>query len=150
MARRSKKGLGSVDIELDMERVAEMRERPEFYRKGADKLVEAACRISQRGEAWGFSKRKVFLSDLSKEVGIPMHRLAPLVVPAHNLGWLNLARADLVGAMDPKKVEDSEIVVGRSKSNPYGQASFHFIEIEPKSCFISKPLKGMIKRKKRR
>ena len=126
---RRRRALAGVRVDVDLERVAEMRDNPGFYRGAADKVVKAACRLSERGEAWGsvHGVRKVFLSDLARETHTPMARLARLLVPWSNLGWVSLARADLVGKMDPRKVADSEIEIGDSRVN--------FIEIEPrKDC----------------
>lgn len=125
--KRSRKRLGAVDVTLDPERLTEMRERAGVYKRAADKIVEAACRVSQRGDAWGYASQKVFLADLAAELDVPMKRLAPIVASSNALGWLELARADLAGAMDPKKLDASEVVVGRN-------ARFHFLVIDPKKC----------------
>lgn len=101
-----------------------MRAEPTFFRRSAKSMIGAACRISRRGGAWGWSRRKVFLSDVAHEIGVPMKRLAPMLVHFNNLGWIGLARADLVGGMDPKKVRDSEIDLD-------GRTTFHFLEVDP-------------------
>lgn len=120
-------GFGATHVEIDLDRVAEMRERPAFYKRTADKIVEAACRIARRGDGWG--ARKVFLSDLARELRIPMARLGPMLVHAQNLGWVTLARADVPAAMPPKKVADSEIVVGAGRRG-HAAPEYHFLEID--------------------
>lgn len=104
-----------------------MRENS-MFKDTADKLIEAACRISKRGDAWGYSGRKVFLVDVAQEINVPLKRLAGLLVAFHHLGWLDLARADLVSAMDLQQVRDSEIDFA-------GIARFHFLTVDPETCF---------------
>lgn len=139
-SRSRSRDLGVVHVTYDRERIEEMRERPEFYRKAADKVNEAACEIVKRGDGWG--ARKAFLSDVANAVGTPMRRLAPMVTAWNNLGWVSLSRADLVAAMDEKKVADSEVVLGK-------HASFHFLEVDPKRCAPT-TLRGAGRRRRRR
>lgn len=108
-----------IVVRVDPERLQEMRERAPFYQGAADELNKAACRLSARGEAWGASRRKVFLSDLAWEMKMSVQRMSSLLAAFHRLGWLELSRADLVSAMDAEKLVESEIVDGNS--------SYHFI-----------------------
>ena len=120
--KRRRAGLGVVQVRVDRDRVAEMRERPEFYKKAAGEVVKAACRVVKRGDAFG--GRRVFISDVAAEVGLPVKRLAPLLATWQRLGWVELVRADFRGAMDPAKVDASEIDNGVSR--------FNFVAVDPK------------------
>lgn len=128
--RGRSRGLGAVHTTIDLDYVREMSgERAPFFRDTAKSLIKAGCRILDDGEGWG--DRKIFLSDLSKAVGIPVKRLGPLMANLSSAGLVNTARADLVAAMDPRKVADSEVIV----RGPYGSdSSFHFLEIDPMKC----------------
>jgi len=96
----------AVRVSLDRERLAEMRERESFFHPAADRVNVAAREIVAMGEGWG---RKAFISDVAERLGSTPQRLAPLLVAWNNLGWVELGRADLVGAMPPKKVDASEV-----------------------------------------
>ncbi|HEX7095158.1 MAG TPA: hypothetical protein VF183_04710 [Acidimicrobiales bacterium] len=126
---RRRRGLGAVKVQLDRERIAEMREDPRgFYRGAADRVNRAACAIVGRGDGFG---RKAFLADVAAEVGVPMKRLGPMLAAWNNLGWVDLSRADLVGGMDAKKVKDSELEV-EGKLGSLGR--FHFVEAGSARC----------------
>ncbi len=96
-----------VDVTLDPERLADLRERQIFAEGTAQRLIDAGRQLAARGVSFG--PRKVFLGDLSDALGVPMTRLAPMVVHLANLGHLELARADLTAAMDPDTVAASAI-----------------------------------------
>jgi hypothetical protein len=110
-----------VHAHVDLERVEEMRANEAFYRPAAEKVNAAARDLVARGIGFG---DKAFVSDVAQALGMTTARLAPLLVNWNNIGWVRLARADLVGAMPPDKVRDSEIVFGRDERG----SSFHFIE----------------------
>lgn len=76
-----------------------------------------------------FGDRKVFVSALWRRVrrklGMPLEEFKQWLFSQHRAGALQLARADLVAAMDPKLVASSEIRVPG--------AEFHFVvDPEPK------------------
>lgn len=63
-----------------------------------------------------FGSRKVFLAALRRQLGadprfarMPRTAIDDLLVGANRAGLLELGRADLVAAMDPVEVRDSEI-----------------------------------------
>ncbi len=58
-----------------------------------------------------FGDDKVFISEVAKNLGVPdrdLERFKRRMVEAHVAGLLELSRADLVEAMDPRQVEESE------------------------------------------
>jgi hypothetical protein len=68
-----------------------------------------------------FGPRKVFLADVRRQLGpLPRAEVDGLLLAAHRAGLLELVRADLVAAMDPAEVRDSEI------ESPTG-ARYHFV-----------------------
>jgi len=77
-----------------------------------------------------FGNRKVFIAAIRRELratkyaSLPRAAIDELLIRAHREGLLQLARADLVAAMDPHEVRDSEITYG-------GIATFHFVVVEP-------------------
>jgi hypothetical protein len=86
---------------------------------------------NQDGLARGrFGARKVFIAAIRRELratkyaSLPRAAIDELLIRAHREGLLQLARADLVAAMDPHEVRDSEIAYG-------GNATFHFVVVEP-------------------
>lgn len=85
--------------------VAEMRDEPRWKRT-ADTVNAAADRVIARGAGFG---GKAFISDVASEVGMPLERLAPLLLRFRQAGWVELDRADLVAALDPAKVKASEL-----------------------------------------
>ena len=116
-------------LRIDRERLAEMREREDFYRGAARRVNAAARQLAEEGISWPpgeqaawNSRRKVFIVDVARAVGSTVPRLAPLLVHWNTLGWVELARADLVGAMDPTKVRESEILLDN--------ASYHFVVVD--------------------
>lgn len=128
-ARRKQRPLGAIETRVDLERVAEMRERPAFFGEVAQNLKAAACRIARRGDAFG--DRRVFVSDLAKETDLPVKRLAPILTNLANAGLIEVARADFVGGMPFEKVRDSEVIVRYSSGSA---SSYHFVTIDPKHC----------------
>ncbi len=98
----------------------------EFDLSAFARTVQAVARHSPTG--W-FGDNKVFIShvwrQLQKEPGFPRLALADFkhrLGEANNAGLLRLSRADLVQAMNPDDVRESE--------TPYLNAVFHFILIE--------------------
>lgn len=84
-----------------------------------------------QGRARGrFGDRKVFIAAIRRALRATKYRSLPraaideLLIRAHREELLQLARADLVAAMDPDEVRDSEISYGRL-------AQFHFVIDEP-------------------
>lgn len=79
-----------------------------------------------------FSERKVFISSLwheiRGEIGMTLPAFKRWLVQQHRTGRLVLARADLVAAMDPDLVRESEIEV--SDGGRY-VVQFHFVTSEP-------------------
>jgi hypothetical protein len=68
-----------------------------------------------------FGPRKVFLADVRRQLGpLPRAEVDGLLLAAHRAGLLELVRANLVAAMDPAEVRDSEI------ESPTG-ARYHFV-----------------------
>jgi len=83
------------------------------------------------GRARGrFGDRKVFIAAVrralraTKYASLPRAAIDELLIRSHREELLQLARADLVAAMDPDEVRDSEITYG-------GIARFHFVVVEP-------------------
>lgn len=122
MKRRRRSQLGAVKVTLDRERLREMRSEPAAAKRTAKGIKAAACELVHRAEVQG--KRKVFLSDIAAEVGLPMKRLAPIVASLHNLGLITLVRADLPAAMDQRKLAASEIELESTG------ARYHFVEVD--------------------
>lgn len=113
----------TVYVEIDRERIQEMREREAFFKPAAEKVNKIARELLARGI--GFGDRKAYISDVAAELGTTVSRLAPLLVSWNNLGWVHLVRADLVMAMPADKVRESEIVIGRADVRG---SSFHFVD----------------------
>ena len=81
--------------------------------------------VKAMGPEGRFGSRKVFISEAHKAYrrrrgSRNLHEFKELLVTANRLGQLKLTRADLVSAMDPRKVAESE--------TSYLTATFHFIE----------------------
>lgn len=53
--------------------------------------------------------RKVFLAPLAHEMNIPMGEFERTVIRMHQAGTIELSRADMVQAMDPRLVQQSEV-----------------------------------------
>jgi hypothetical protein len=72
-----------------------------------------------------FGQRKVFIAAIRRALlgtelkDLPRSTVDTLLVRAHRAGLLELARADLVAAMDQNEVRDSEVITSG--------ASFHFV-----------------------
>lgn len=87
--------------------------------------VIAAAEASKTG--W-FGDNKVFISHVwrqMREPGGDMDAFKARLVDAHRAALLTLSRADLVGAMDPKDVDESE--------THYLSATFHFVRLPDRS-----------------
>ena len=84
--------------------------------------VVAGALKNVRGQG-RFGDRKVFVSALWRRVrrklGMSLDEFKQWLFSQHRAGWVQLARADLVAAMDPKLVASSEIRVPG--------AEFHFV-----------------------
>jgi hypothetical protein len=85
------------------------------------------------GRARGrFGERKVFIAAIRRALratdyaGLPRAAIDELLLRANREDLLQLARADLVAAMDPDEVRDSEV------THPMG-AHFHFVVVERKA-----------------
>jgi hypothetical protein len=83
--------------------------------------VQAAARRCTSGR---FGQNKVFIAHVWREVRSELNEMQidafkDLLARANNRGLVSLSRADLVEAMEPRDVEESEI--------PYLNARFHFI-----------------------
>lgn len=135
----------TIKVEVDRERIEEMRERESFYRPYADRVNKIACDLLRQGV--GFSDRKVFISDVSTTMGVPMQRLAPMLVHMSKLGWVSLTRLDLPQAADPYKAKASEIETVLSFAvDEYG-TRYHLIEcrqLQDNPGARSKPMKKAI------
>lgn len=85
----------------------------------AEDANAAASRMAAGGRGWGSWRPKVFIVDLADELGQPLPVLGPMLLRWHRAGTVELVRADLVGAMGPAKVRDSELDDGIGR--------YHFI-----------------------
>lgn len=100
---------------------------------GADPLTLVREAVRSMPASGRFGHEKVFISEIWKRVGKRVAGTLPTLdefklwlVTQNRTRALTLARADLVGAMDPKKVQESEITdLG---------ATFHFV-IDPEAKF---------------
>jgi hypothetical protein len=73
-----------------------------------------------------FGRYKVFIAPIwTKAFSSTMTReeFDAAIISAHRNGFLHLCRADLVPAMDPRKVLESEVTY-------LGLATFHFVDLE--------------------
>lgn len=103
------------------ERLVESRERPQFFKKTADRVNEVAAELAREGTAWG--GRKVYISDVAKRLGATTQRIAGILLVANNRGWVELSRGDLTWAMDLDKIKASEI------ESPEGLSRYHFVVV---------------------
>lgn len=110
-----------------------MRERESFFKPVAEKVNAAAKKLVSSGE--GFGQRKAFISDVAKAVGSTVARLGPMLIRFNQLGWIELARADMPVAMDPEKVSRSEI--------EHGNASWHLVVVPGQTSESRSALDGM-------
>jgi hypothetical protein len=106
-------------------RPAEPRTRPPLDPAALAERVKAAARACPTGR---FGDHKVFIAhvwdrlrDEPDLAGMDLDGFKRALAEANNLRLLDLARADLVQAMDPEDVRRSEI--------QYLNATFHFIRI---------------------
>lgn len=90
----------------------------------ADLVNEAATQVEYR---WAPGTDKVFVVDLFQHLeaegrasGIDLDEMKRILLMLQRKGLIQMARADLVGAMDPERVRQSEIALG-------DVASFHFV-----------------------
>lgn len=100
---------------VDLEMVRRMRDRPDFYRPKADRVNDIARRLIAQGK--GFGGRKAFLADVAGQLGYTTRDMAATFLAWNNLGWVELARADLPGSFDASKVAASEIRTGDATYN---------------------------------
>lgn len=91
----------------------------------ATAVREAAARSTDGG----FGARKVFIANVWRTLrdhpaarGLSLDEFKHRLIAAHKAGLVGLARADLVGAMDPDAVRESETV--------HLEARYHFVERE--------------------
>lgn len=91
-----------------------------------DLLAAVRVAVEQMPEDGRFGRDKVFVSAIGRRLeasgvfpGLTLDRLKTWLVTANRNRQLTLARADLVGAMDPREVAASEI--------RYLNATFHFV-----------------------
>lgn len=88
--------------------------------------VQEAANSSAEGQRFG--DNKVFISEVARNLQIPRGDLRAFkrrLLQAREAGLLGLARADLVEAMDPRQVDDSETV----DDFGYGSEQYHFVRI---------------------
>jgi hypothetical protein len=87
----------------------------------------AAVKAAAAGATTGtFGDRKVFIASLWRApafAGLSLAEFKARLLAAHQAGAIRLARADLVAAMDPALVRESEL--------PHLEATYHFVEREP-------------------
>lgn len=102
------------------ERLQEAKERKAFFETTAKSIQDAADAVAAKGGGWNGS-RKVFISDVAQRLGVAPEKIAGPLLIANNRGWLELTRADLTGAMDEDKVEQSEVI------GPTGLDRYHFV-----------------------
>lgn len=86
----------------------------------AESVNAAAYKLTQSGKGL-FGEDKVFVSDIAKEMGIPVAELAPKLAEMYAKQELDMSRADLVEAMDEGKVKESEV---RAHG---GRSELHFV-----------------------
>lgn len=103
------------------ERIDDAKERPDFFKASLARVQDAAAKLVAEGNSFG--GRKVFISDIAKRLGTKPERIAGLLLVGQNQGWIRLARADLVGALDPKKTAASEV------ETPFG-GTVHFVVVD--------------------
>lgn len=91
------------------------------------KAVQASVDAWPRSERVGAFGDKVFIAAVYQDVGgrygMSREEFDAKLLAAHRAGDLVLSRADLVGAMDPVLVRDSEIV----DATPYHSVTYHFV-----------------------
>lgn len=85
-------------------------------RAGDEELKVFADRVNQAADAIGpegrFGRHKVFIADVQRALGVGPDQVPAFhaaLLEAKRRGVLRLSRADLVAAMDEKKVADSEV-----------------------------------------
>ena len=79
----------------------------------------------QRATDGRFGPRKVFIASVWRDPafgGLALADFKARLLAAHRAGAVTLARADLVGAMDPALVRESEVA--------HGDSRYHFVETE--------------------
>lgn len=107
--------------------IDEAKRRPAFFKQSVMKIQDAANQLQAEGAAFGGVRgHKVFIDDIARRLGSKTSRIAGLLLVGQQQGWIQLARADLVGAMDPVKVDASEITA------PTG-GDVHFVVVDPQA-----------------
>ena len=79
-------------------------------------------------EAQRFGDRKVFISEVAKNLGVSRSELPAFkkkLLEARRAGQIQLARADLVEAMDPHQVDNSATV----DNTDWGSEEYHFVRV---------------------
>jgi lysophospholipase L1-like esterase len=84
-------------------------DRRAFHKATADKFNAAVRRLDHEGKSFGALTKKVYLADAAKAVGIPMSRLAPMLLLWNKRGWVELQRVDLPAAHAPDILDASTI-----------------------------------------
>jgi hypothetical protein len=120
--RATRRGLGAITVTSDAiaDRMEAIKENPEPTRLAAQRIQTIANELAAAGDSFG---GKVFISDIARRLDSSVKRLAPILLAANRKGWLSMARADLRGAMDPVKVDASEI--------RYLNSEVHFVTVPP-------------------
>jgi hypothetical protein len=81
--------------------------------------VNEAARAAESGR---FGDNKVFISHVHRRIGGALDDFKARLIEAHRGGLVSLSRADLVEAMDPVDVRESE--------TRYLSATYHFVRVE--------------------
>lgn len=90
-------------------------DRVPLLKATADRVNAAAAALAARGKSHGAFTKKVYLADLADEVGIPLKRLAPMLLLFQRKGWVELQRRDLDAGDDAARVDASTVEhAGRS------------------------------------
>jgi len=127
LGKLAARSVGSDDAKPDALRAALLRSwlapsaapAPDDLPGFARRVLEAA-RTSPTGR---FGDNKVFISHVHRRLGdAALDAFKRRLVEAHRAGLLALSRADLVEAMDPSDVAESE--------TRWDQTTFHFIRLE--------------------
>jgi hypothetical protein len=90
----------------------------------AESISAASVKLVKEGVVWTPGAREVLIADVAERLGIPIEEVKRAAWEAHKAGLIDLARADLVEAMDYKRVQASTI------QGP-GGATFHFVRVRP-------------------
>jgi hypothetical protein len=96
-------------------------ERRQFVAASADRIRTAAGELVSEGLGFG---NKVWIVDVAERLGVPVLRLAPILIRMHRMGLVELQRRDL-GVADLAKKAASEIEYE-------GIGTFHYVVAGPK------------------